>query len=284
MANYIPIDEANPVDRFETSTAKNTTPAVVVMAVHTTSSANERRNNTVRGGKICGRRIETALEPENGVCLIDLPGRDTQLEETEDFLYSFDTLFTNVSAMRSIILAHALDLVLGLLAQLLSSVHIGLDLTQPPCVDSGVSRQLGVEAGPEHIALTNSHDVAHLLIGINITTLSGAPSGGSGQGGQHLDMIRCSSFCYRALRLPGGSSDGVFTLRLLHLNSFLMRQDTFYNGGSNEDRWERRGVLAQEWQLQRPLETLGLTAKVVTVDSNVEATDELLATLLCLVG
>lgn len=84
-ANYMPIDEANPVDRFETSTVKNTTPAVVAMAVHTMSSANERRSNTARGGKICGRRIETALEPENGVCLIDLPGRDTQLEETEDF-------------------------------------------------------------------------------------------------------------------------------------------------------------------------------------------------------
>jgi hypothetical protein len=83
----MPIDEANPVDRFETSTAKNTTPAVVAMAVHTTSSANERRSNTARGGKICGRRIETALEPENGVCLIDLPGRDTQLEETEISLF-----------------------------------------------------------------------------------------------------------------------------------------------------------------------------------------------------
>lgn len=38
-----------------------------------------------RGGKICGRRVETALEPENGVCLIDYPGRNTQLEESEDF-------------------------------------------------------------------------------------------------------------------------------------------------------------------------------------------------------
>lgn len=54
---------------------------------------------------------------------------------------------------------------------------------QPPRVDSGVSRQLGVEAGPENIALANSHDVAHLLIGINITALSRAPSRGSGQGG-----------------------------------------------------------------------------------------------------
>lgn len=186
--------------------------------------------------------------------------------------------------MRSIILAHALGLGLGLLAQLLPSVQIRLHLMQPPCVDSGVSRQLGVEASPEHIALTNSHDVAHLLVRINVTPLSGDPSRGSGQGGQHLDMIRRSSFRYRVLRLPGGSDDGVFALSLLHLNPLLMRQDTFHDGGSNKDSWERRGVLAQEWQLQRPLETLSLTTKVVAVDSNVEATDELLASLLCLVG
>jgi hypothetical protein len=40
------------VDRFATSTVRNMTPAVVATAVHTMSSANERRNNTARGGKV----------------------------------------------------------------------------------------------------------------------------------------------------------------------------------------------------------------------------------------
>jgi hypothetical protein len=40
------------VDRFATSTVRNTTPAVVAMAVHTMSNANERKNNTAREGKV----------------------------------------------------------------------------------------------------------------------------------------------------------------------------------------------------------------------------------------
>lgn len=70
-ANFCIADVASLVDRFVTSTVRNTTPAVVVMAVHTMSSANERRNNTAREGKVCfERRHETVLEPENGVCLL----------------------------------------------------------------------------------------------------------------------------------------------------------------------------------------------------------------------
>jgi hypothetical protein len=64
------IDVESLVDRFAMSTARNTIPAVVAMAVHTTSSANERRNNTAREGKVFDWRHETVLDSENGVYLI----------------------------------------------------------------------------------------------------------------------------------------------------------------------------------------------------------------------
>lgn len=71
-ANLCFADAASLVDRFVTSTVRNTTLAVVAMAVHTMSSANERRNNTAKGGKVFffEQRHETVLEPENGVCLL----------------------------------------------------------------------------------------------------------------------------------------------------------------------------------------------------------------------
>lgn len=181
-------------------------------------------------------------------------------------------------------LALVLALGLGLLAELLSSINISLHLMQPPCVDSGISRQLGVEAGAENIALANSHDVAHFLIGVDIAPLSGAPSRGSRQGGQHLDMIGRGSFRHRVLNLPRRCDNGIFAFRLSHLNALSMRQDTFHNGGSNKDGRKRKCVFAQEWQVERSLETLGLSAKVIAVDSNVKTSDKLLATLLSLVG
>lgn len=70
-ANFCTLDVASLVDRFVTSIVRNTTPAEVVMAVHTTSSANERRNSTAREGKVIfEQRHETVLEPENGVYLL----------------------------------------------------------------------------------------------------------------------------------------------------------------------------------------------------------------------
>jgi hypothetical protein len=184
--------------------------------------------------------------------------------------------------MLAFALARALGL--GLLAELLSSIDISLHLIQPPCVDSGVSRQLGVEAGAENIALPDSHDIANLLIGVDISPLSGAPSRGSRQGGQHLDMIGRGSFRHRVLGLPGRCDNGIFAFSLSHLDALSMWQNTFHNGGSDKDGRERRCVFTQEWKLQRSLETLGLSAKVIAVDSNIKTSDEFLTTLLGLVG
>jgi RNA recognition motif-containing protein len=44
-------DVVNRVAKSATNTVRNTTPAVVDMAVHMMNNANERRMNTVRGGR-----------------------------------------------------------------------------------------------------------------------------------------------------------------------------------------------------------------------------------------
>lgn len=121
-----------------------------------------------------------------------------------------------------------------------------------------IGRKFRVEAGAEDVALPDGNDVARraLDIGLGDASLGLVNSVGEGGDDSHLALL-------------GGV--GV--------------EDLFDDGGADKDALERS--VLEEGQVDRGDEALNLAAKVVAVDADVEAADELLAALfggVCLFG
>lgn len=127
----------------------------------------------------------------------------------------------------------------------------GEDFLEPPLVNAGIFRKLGMEARAQNIALSDGDDVSRAVLGLSLRYANLGLVDSSGQRGQHRHTI-CSE----------------------HL---------FDNRRTNEDTGEL-GVGAEERQVERLDKGLDLAAKVVAVDTDAEASDELLAALLRGVG
>jgi hypothetical protein len=171
-------DEANLVDKCATNTAKNTTRAVVDMVAPMTSSASARKTNMAPGGRL-GHNGTVLAQPSNGVIQLVV----NQLAKKQE-----------ISIHQIPYLQLSVDLWSHLLRQLLSFQHSRLHLAKPPCMDSCVARQLRVEAGAEHIALSHCDYITNFLIWVDISTLCCVTSCRAHQSGEYLNMVGCRCF------------------------------------------------------------------------------------------
>ena len=133
-------------------------------------------------------------------------------------------------------------------------------LLQEPGVHSRVRRQLGVEARAQHVALAHRDNVARIVLDVGLGD----------------DRLRLGLVDAVGEGRDDGDARGLLSRR---------GEDLFDDGGADEDAIKGLGLgVGQEGQVEGRDEALDLAAKVVAVDADVEAADELLAALFGGVG
>lgn len=138
-----------------------------------------------------------------------------------------------------------------------------------------------MEARSETVSLSDCYYVAGFV-----------PRFGVGKGSQDFNFTIYYARCNTILRFARRGDYRVVSFSFLLLYSSNMSKCFLYDGRSNEDGVEWRGRrctdcgldFGKKGQVYVRGETLCLAAKVIAIDSDVETSDKLLATLLGSVG
>lgn len=162
----------SPVVRFAMNTAKSTTPVAVAMVGHTqTTNDDARKKITAKVG-----RKQQWFHPvgANTAFMYNLFSIAIAWCKERHVQRSFRTQYPMRRQERC---SMAFSFMQSILSVLFVSLPDRLfDLAQPPQVDSGIRRQLGVETGPEDIALLDSDDVTRLLLWVRLAGYLGGCS------------------------------------------------------------------------------------------------------------